>query len=126
MAVRKHVCINVVSFLSCPVYIGPQAIETCVAAAGFSVGEFAALVFSGAMDFPEGNRRTSFCLMLDKTIAQLHAVGDKHGEKSYLTFRRQIKSPVYFEIKYQLCFDYMNQLLIRLIGYELSKILLHF
>lgn len=31
-----------------------QAIETCVAAAGFSVGEFAALVFSGAMDFAEG------------------------------------------------------------------------
>ncbi|CAL8242081.1 unnamed protein product [Merluccius merluccius] len=29
----------------------PKAIETCVAAAGFSVGEFAALVFSGAMDF---------------------------------------------------------------------------
>lgn len=32
----------------------PQAIETCVAAAGFSVGEFAALVFSGAMNYAEG------------------------------------------------------------------------
>nr|XP_046185030.1 malonyl-CoA-acyl carrier protein transacylase, mitochondrial [Oncorhynchus gorbuscha] len=31
----------------------PAAIENCVAAAGFSVGEFAALVFSGAMDFAE-------------------------------------------------------------------------
>lgn len=31
-----------------------KAIENCVAAAGFSVGEFAALVFSGAMDFAEG------------------------------------------------------------------------
>lgn len=31
----------------------PKAIETCVAAAGFSVGEFAALVFAGAMDFAE-------------------------------------------------------------------------
>ncbi|XP_072530070.1 malonyl-CoA-acyl carrier protein transacylase, mitochondrial [Salminus brasiliensis] len=31
----------------------PVAIESCVAAAGFSVGEFAALVFSGAMDFTE-------------------------------------------------------------------------
>lgn len=31
-----------------------QAIENCVAAAGFSVGEFAALVFSGVMDFAEG------------------------------------------------------------------------
>ncbi|KAM8908606.1 malonyl-CoA-acyl carrier protein transacylase, mitochondrial [Spinachia spinachia] len=31
----------------------PKAIETCVAAAGFSVGEFAALVFSGAMDFAQ-------------------------------------------------------------------------
>ncbi|XP_074481354.1 malonyl-CoA-acyl carrier protein transacylase, mitochondrial [Sebastes fasciatus] len=31
----------------------PQAIETCVAAAGFSVGEFAALVFSGAMNYAE-------------------------------------------------------------------------
>lgn len=31
-----------------------QAIENCVAAAGFSVGEFTALVFSGAMDFAEG------------------------------------------------------------------------
>lgn len=28
----------------------------CVAAAGFSVGEFAALVFSGAMNFAEGKR----------------------------------------------------------------------
>lgn len=34
----------------------PQAIETCVAAAGFSVGEFAALVFSGAMNFSEGKQ----------------------------------------------------------------------
>ncbi|KAJ8261820.1 hypothetical protein GJAV_G00158790 [Gymnothorax javanicus] len=31
----------------------PDAIENCVAAAGFSVGEFAALVFAGAMDFTE-------------------------------------------------------------------------
>ncbi|XP_040886528.1 malonyl-CoA-acyl carrier protein transacylase, mitochondrial [Toxotes jaculatrix] len=36
--------------LSCE---NPKAIETCVAAAGFSVGEFAALVFSGAMNFAE-------------------------------------------------------------------------
>ncbi|XP_030006764.1 malonyl-CoA-acyl carrier protein transacylase, mitochondrial [Sphaeramia orbicularis] len=34
-------------------HINPTAIETCVAAAGFSVGEFAALVFSGAMNFTE-------------------------------------------------------------------------
>ncbi|XP_004610794.2 malonyl-CoA-acyl carrier protein transacylase, mitochondrial [Sorex araneus] len=32
----------------------PAVIEGCVAAAGFSVGEFAALVFAGAMDFAEG------------------------------------------------------------------------
>uniref|UniRef100_A0A671MQR4 Malonyl-CoA-acyl carrier protein transacylase, mitochondrial n=1 Tax=Sinocyclocheilus anshuiensis TaxID=1608454 RepID=A0A671MQR4_9TELE len=31
----------------------PAAIESCVTAAGFSVGEFAALVFSGAMNFAE-------------------------------------------------------------------------
>ncbi|KAJ8007171.1 hypothetical protein DPEC_G00114770 [Dallia pectoralis] len=31
----------------------PAAIENCVAAAGFSLGEFSALVFSGAMDFAE-------------------------------------------------------------------------
>ncbi|XP_041833603.1 malonyl-CoA-acyl carrier protein transacylase, mitochondrial [Melanotaenia boesemani] len=31
----------------------PKAVETCVAAAGFSVGEFAALVFSGALNFAE-------------------------------------------------------------------------
>ncbi|KAM9327832.1 malonyl-CoA-acyl carrier protein transacylase, mitochondrial [Pholidichthys leucotaenia] len=31
----------------------PKAIEMCVAAAGFSIGEFAALVFSGAMNFAE-------------------------------------------------------------------------
>ncbi|XP_030071162.1 malonyl-CoA-acyl carrier protein transacylase, mitochondrial [Microcaecilia unicolor] len=31
----------------------PEAIEKCVAAAGFSIGEFAALVFAGAMDFNE-------------------------------------------------------------------------
>uniref|UniRef100_A0A8C8T1F0 Malonyl-CoA-acyl carrier protein transacylase, mitochondrial n=1 Tax=Pelusios castaneus TaxID=367368 RepID=A0A8C8T1F0_9SAUR len=31
----------------------PDAIENCVAAAGFSVGEFAALVFAGALDYTE-------------------------------------------------------------------------
>ncbi|NWJ01448.1 FABD protein, partial [Crypturellus undulatus] len=31
----------------------PQVLESCVAAAGFSVGEFAALVFAGAMDFAQ-------------------------------------------------------------------------
>ncbi|KAG8438628.1 hypothetical protein GDO86_004986 [Hymenochirus boettgeri] len=31
----------------------PEAIESCVATAGFSVGEYAALVFSGALDFTE-------------------------------------------------------------------------
>ncbi|KAM9230072.1 malonyl-CoA-acyl carrier protein transacylase, mitochondrial isoform 2-T2 [Dugong dugon] len=35
-------------------HLQPEAIENCVAAAGFSVGEFAALVFAGAMDFSEG------------------------------------------------------------------------
>lgn len=34
-------------------HVNPQAIESCVAAAGFSVGEYAALVFSGAMTFEE-------------------------------------------------------------------------
>uniref|UniRef100_A0AAV2IZM5 Malonyl-CoA-acyl carrier protein transacylase, mitochondrial n=1 Tax=Knipowitschia caucasica TaxID=637954 RepID=A0AAV2IZM5_KNICA len=34
-------------------HLNPKAIESCVAAAGFSVGEFAALVFSGAMTFEE-------------------------------------------------------------------------
>ncbi|KAM4748694.1 malonyl-CoA-acyl carrier protein transacylase, mitochondrial [Rhinophrynus dorsalis] len=31
----------------------PEAIERCVATAGFSVGEFAALVFAGSLDFTE-------------------------------------------------------------------------
>ncbi|XP_075066386.1 malonyl-CoA-acyl carrier protein transacylase, mitochondrial [Mixophyes fleayi] len=31
----------------------PAAVEKCIATAGFSVGEFAALVFSGALDFTE-------------------------------------------------------------------------
>ncbi|XP_064417709.1 malonyl-CoA-acyl carrier protein transacylase, mitochondrial [Latimeria chalumnae] len=31
----------------------PETIESCVAAAGFSVGEFSALVFAGAMEFAE-------------------------------------------------------------------------
>ncbi|KAM3927120.1 malonyl-CoA-acyl carrier protein transacylase, mitochondrial [Leptodactylus fuscus] len=31
----------------------PEAVENCVVTAGFSVGEFAALVFSGALDFTE-------------------------------------------------------------------------
>ncbi|KAM9674240.1 malonyl-CoA-acyl carrier protein transacylase, mitochondrial isoform 2-T2 [Trichechus inunguis] len=34
-------------------HLQPEAIENCVAAAGFSVGEFAALVFAGAMEFSE-------------------------------------------------------------------------
>ncbi|KAM9071381.1 malonyl-CoA-acyl carrier protein transacylase, mitochondrial isoform 2-T2 [Megaptera novaeangliae] len=36
-------------------HLQPAVIENCVAAAGFSVGEFAALVFAGAMDFCEGS-----------------------------------------------------------------------
>lgn len=35
-------------------HLQPAVIENCVAAAGFSVGEFAALVFAGAMEFAEG------------------------------------------------------------------------
>ncbi|XP_006108068.1 malonyl-CoA-acyl carrier protein transacylase, mitochondrial isoform X1 [Myotis lucifugus] len=35
-------------------HLQPAVIESCVAAAGFSVGEFAALVFAGAMEFSEG------------------------------------------------------------------------
>ncbi|XP_064224249.1 malonyl-CoA-acyl carrier protein transacylase, mitochondrial-like [Aotus nancymaae] len=35
-------------------HLQPSVIENCVAAAGFSVGEFAALVFAGAMEFSEG------------------------------------------------------------------------
>lgn len=34
-------------------HVNPKAIESCVAAAGFSVGEFSALVFSGGMTFEE-------------------------------------------------------------------------
>ncbi|PNJ37331.1 malonyl-CoA-acyl carrier protein transacylase, mitochondrial isoform X2 [Pongo abelii] len=36
-------------------HLQPSVIENCVAAAGFSVGEFAALVFAGAMEFAEGS-----------------------------------------------------------------------
>ncbi|XP_023604443.1 malonyl-CoA-acyl carrier protein transacylase, mitochondrial isoform X2 [Myotis lucifugus] len=36
-------------------HLQPAVIESCVAAAGFSVGEFAALVFAGAMEFSEGS-----------------------------------------------------------------------
>ncbi|XP_075409636.1 malonyl-CoA-acyl carrier protein transacylase, mitochondrial isoform X2 [Tenrec ecaudatus] len=35
-------------------HLQPEVIENCVAAAGFSVGEFAALVFAGVMEFSEG------------------------------------------------------------------------
>ncbi|XP_058430284.1 malonyl-CoA-acyl carrier protein transacylase, mitochondrial isoform X2 [Marmota monax] len=35
-------------------HLQPAVIENCIAAAGFSVGEFAALVFAGAMEFSEG------------------------------------------------------------------------
>ncbi|XP_021248255.1 malonyl-CoA-acyl carrier protein transacylase, mitochondrial [Numida meleagris] len=34
-------------------HLQPKVVESCVAAAGYSVGEFAALVFAGAMDFAE-------------------------------------------------------------------------
>ncbi|XP_021114494.1 malonyl-CoA-acyl carrier protein transacylase, mitochondrial isoform X3 [Heterocephalus glaber] len=37
-------------------HLQPEVIENCVAAAGFSVGEFAALVFAGAMEFSEEPR----------------------------------------------------------------------
>lgn len=38
--------------------VSVQVVESCVAAAGYSVGEFAALVFAGALDFAEGARGT--------------------------------------------------------------------
>lgn len=44
--------------------VSVQVVESCVAAAGYSVGEFAALVFAGAMDFAEGAGRrvnVAFC-----------------------------------------------------------------
>jgi len=31
-----------------------QAIENCISAAGYDVGEYAALVFAGAMSFEDG------------------------------------------------------------------------
>uniref|UniRef100_A0A8C9G8R9 Malonyl-CoA-acyl carrier protein transacylase, mitochondrial n=1 Tax=Pavo cristatus TaxID=9049 RepID=A0A8C9G8R9_PAVCR len=34
-------------------HLQPKVVESCVAAAGYSVGEFAALVFAGAMDFAD-------------------------------------------------------------------------
>ena len=43
-----------------------QAVETCVGTAGFSVGEYAALVFAGVMSFADGKlwmkRKTGFVL----------------------------------------------------------------
>lgn len=36
--------------------VSVQVVESCVAAAGYSVGEFAALVFAGALGFAEGGR----------------------------------------------------------------------
>lgn len=38
--------------------VSVQVVESCVAAAGYSVGEFAALVFAGALGFAEGARGT--------------------------------------------------------------------
>ncbi|XP_068958992.1 malonyl-CoA-acyl carrier protein transacylase, mitochondrial [Petaurus breviceps papuanus] len=35
-------------------HLRPEVVDGCVAAAGFSVGEFAALVFAGALEFEEG------------------------------------------------------------------------
>ncbi|KAI2598142.1 malonyl-CoA-acyl carrier protein transacylase [Homo sapiens] len=46
-------------------HLQPSVIENCVAAAGFSVGEFAALVFAGAMEFAEGTGRS---LVLCKAV----------------------------------------------------------
>uniref|UniRef100_H3BBW9 Malonyl-CoA-acyl carrier protein transacylase n=1 Tax=Latimeria chalumnae TaxID=7897 RepID=H3BBW9_LATCH len=50
----------------------PETIESCVAAAGFSVGEFSALVFAGAMEFAEGavNILLSYatCLFFSSTL----------------------------------------------------------
>ena len=46
-------------------HVCPQAVETCVAAAGFSVGEFAALVFSGAINFTEGKYDIISCRVQD-------------------------------------------------------------
>jgi len=35
-----------------------QAIENCISAAGYDVGEYAALVFAGAMSFEDGTFHT--------------------------------------------------------------------
>ncbi|KAM5336583.1 malonyl-CoA-acyl carrier protein transacylase, mitochondrial isoform 4-T4 [Glossophaga mutica] len=52
-------------------HLQPAVIENCVAAAGFSVGEFAALVFAGAMEFSEerkgGRKRNSSWFTIVRT-----------------------------------------------------------
>lgn len=56
--------------LSCFFHFCPQAIETCVAAAGFSVGEFAALVFSGSMNYAEGKHDKDVARSLKIVVGQ--------------------------------------------------------
>ena len=59
-------------------YVLFQAIENCVATAGFSVGEFAALVFSGVLSFPDG-------MLIYIAIKRLCLVCSNHiSEKLYV------------------------------------------
>nr|XP_005993749.1 PREDICTED: malonyl-CoA-acyl carrier protein transacylase, mitochondrial [Latimeria chalumnae] len=48
----------------------PETIESCVAAAGFSVGEFSALVFAGAMEFAEDDVPSVFTLECGALLAK--------------------------------------------------------
>ena len=45
----------------------PSIIESCIATAGFSVGEITSVIFSGALSFEEGNSKSVF-LSMNRTL----------------------------------------------------------
>lgn len=46
----------------------PSAIENCMAAAGYSVGEFAALTFAGCFSFEQGNIIYSYLIVFHNCL----------------------------------------------------------
>jgi len=51
-----------------------QAVQTCVGAAGFSVGEFAALVFAGVMSFADGMLYLYWFLLFNTDSMFIHTL----------------------------------------------------
>ncbi|KRY79222.1 Malonyl-CoA-acyl carrier protein transacylase, mitochondrial [Trichinella pseudospiralis] len=73
-----------------------SAVKNCVAAAGYSVGEYAALVFSGALDFESGFENP-ICQVASSLYGQCKVVG---GHKEGLKFLEESSAQFNFKVRH--------------------------